>query len=101
MYEPGLQGNRAGTVCDDGPRFWRVTLRNAHIAAVEQREIKEYLLNAAHPDNGGKASFFQSLGYLVDHPEPLIADCAQWPRTAPWSNAPNRCTARNMLWTAA
>ena len=48
-----------------------MTLRNAHLAAVERRKVTDYLLNAAHPDNGGKASFFQSLGYVADDPEPL------------------------------
>jgi uncharacterized protein DUF6883 len=39
-----------------------VTLPNAHLAVVEQREITEYLLNPAHPQNGGKARFFASMG---------------------------------------
>jgi hypothetical protein len=38
-------------------------LPNAHFALVEQSKIIEYLLNPAHPDNGGKALFFQSLGF--------------------------------------
>jgi hypothetical protein len=31
-----------------------------------------YLLNPAHPDNGGKAQFFESLGFAAEHPELLI-----------------------------
>jgi hypothetical protein len=31
-----------------------------------------YLLNHAHPDNGGKAQFFVSLGFSSDDPEALI-----------------------------
>ena len=30
---------------------------------VEEEKITEYLLNSAHPDNGGKAAFFQKLGF--------------------------------------
>jgi hypothetical protein len=49
-----------------------VKLRNAHLALVERHKIVDYLLNAAHPDNGGKAQFFESLGYSVDISELLI-----------------------------
>ncbi len=38
-------------------------LPNAHLAVVEQVKIAGYLLNAAHPDNGGKADFFLALGF--------------------------------------
>lgn len=30
---------------------------------VEREKIVDYLLNPAHPDNGGKASFFTQLGF--------------------------------------
>ena len=44
-------------------------LPNAHLAIVEQGKITAYLLNAAHPDNGGKAAFFEMLGfYEADWP---------------------------------
>jgi len=36
---------------------------NAHAALVEREKLTEYLLNPAHPDNGGKAPFFLSLGF--------------------------------------
>ena len=36
-------------------------LRNADLAVVERHKIVDYLLNSAHPDNGGKAQFFESL----------------------------------------
>ncbi len=39
---------------------------NAHLAFVEQGKIVAYLLNPMHPDNGGKAAFFQTLGFEVD-----------------------------------
>jgi hypothetical protein len=38
-------------------------LPNAHLAVVEQEKLIGYLLNAAHPDNGGNASFFRMLGF--------------------------------------
>jgi hypothetical protein len=41
-------------------------LPNAHLAVVEQAKITDYLLNAAHPDNGGKARFFLTLGFTLD-----------------------------------
>ena len=37
-------------------------LPNAEKAVVERTKITDYLLNAAHPDNGGKAEFFGGLG---------------------------------------
>jgi len=43
-------------------------LPNAHLAVVEREKITEYLLNVAHPDNGGKAAFFLGLGF----------DCIDW-----------------------
>jgi hypothetical protein len=44
-----------------------VKLPNAHLAVVEREKITGYLLNAAHPDNGGKAAFFQTQGFAGDH----------------------------------
>ena len=41
-------------------------LPNAHLAVVERAKIVEYLLNPAHPDNGGKAPFFMALGFRPD-----------------------------------
>ena len=38
-------------------------LPNAHLATVEPEKVAEYLLNPGHPDNGGKAAFFQMLGF--------------------------------------
>lgn len=47
-------------------------LRNAHLAVVERHKIVDYLLNSAHPDNGGKAQFFASLGFTVGAANVLI-----------------------------
>ena len=38
-------------------------LPNAHLAVVDRAKITEYLLNAEHPDNGGKAAFFIKLEF--------------------------------------
>jgi hypothetical protein len=38
-------------------------LPNSNLAIVEREKIREYLLNEAHPDNGGKALFFFGLGF--------------------------------------
>jgi hypothetical protein len=34
--------------------------------------VVDYLLNAAHPDNGGKAKFFEALGYSGADPSSLV-----------------------------
>jgi hypothetical protein len=47
--------------------------RNAHCAIVDREKVVEYLLKEAHPDNGGKARFFESLGFVRHHPDTLIA----------------------------
>jgi hypothetical protein len=47
-------------------------LRNAHLAVVERSKVVDYLLNAAHPDNRGKARFFAALGFEIEHPERLM-----------------------------
>jgi hypothetical protein len=38
-------------------------LPNARKAVIEQAKIVDYLLNASHPDNGGKARFFMGWGF--------------------------------------
>jgi hypothetical protein len=48
-----------------------MNLPNARHAFVERSKIVEYLLNAAHPDNGGKAAFFLSLGFSSERWETL------------------------------
>jgi hypothetical protein len=49
-----------------------VQLRNAQLAVVERSKVLDYLLNEAHPDNGGKARFFTSLGFSAGEVERLI-----------------------------
>ncbi len=38
-------------------------LPNAHRAIIEKEKILDYLLNLAHPDNGGKAAYYLGLGF--------------------------------------
>ena len=38
-------------------------LPDADKLVVAREKIADYLLNAAHPDNGGKAQFFERLGF--------------------------------------
>ena len=38
-------------------------LPNASLALVAREKVTDYLLNPAHPDSGGKAEFFHSLGF--------------------------------------
>jgi hypothetical protein len=41
-------------------------LPNAHLAIVDREKIVDYLLNPAHPDNGGKAKFFLGHGFTAE-----------------------------------
>ena len=41
----------------------KMKLPNADKAVVEREKITDYLLNPAHPDNGGKARFLGGLGF--------------------------------------
>ena len=47
-------------------------LPNAHLAIVDPRKLVDYVLNPAHPRNGGKARFFNALGFFADAPAHLI-----------------------------
>ena len=68
-------------------------LRNAHLALVERHKVLEYLLNAAHPDNGGKAQFFKSLGFIRENAELLFSHFAS-------SLRPGKSWRRSILFTA-
>jgi hypothetical protein len=48
-------------------------LPNVLLAIVEPGKIVDYILNPAHPDNGGKARFFSSLGFGRNDWGPLAA----------------------------
>lgn len=43
-----------------------LNLPNAHLAIVDREKITDYLLNPAHPDNGGKAKFFLGLAFTAE-----------------------------------
>lgn len=48
-------------------------LPNAHLVVIEERKVTDYLLNGAHPDNGGKARFFHGLGFSIEDVRSFIA----------------------------
>ena len=52
-------------------------LPSGNLAVVSQEKLTEYLLNPSHPDNGGKALFFQSLGFRRAGPESLASSLRQ------------------------
>jgi hypothetical protein len=98
-----------GRVSPDPPdvfsRSWQngfspVKLRNAHLAVVERHKIVDYLLNSAHPDNGGKAQFFVSLGFSVDASELLTIALRVVAQTGEVVESIESSMARNMLSTA-
>lgn len=60
-------------------------LPNANLAVVPERKLTHYLLNPAHPDNGGKAEFFTSLGFRVSEWEVLAAALRDLAGTSPVS----------------
>ena len=66
----------------------QLKLPNAHLAIVEREKVVEYLLNPAHPDNGGKAPFFMALGFRPDDWE-VFADALR-------RMASNSSVSRNM-----
>ena len=77
-----------------------MTLPNAHLAVVDQREVADYLLNAAHPDNGGKSKFFEGLGYVRSDPSPLVEALKSIAGVGEVVERSNRFMGRNTLWTA-
>lgn len=65
----GSLRKRAGATCQNASV---VKLRNAHLAVIDRSKMLDYLLNEAHPDNGGKARFFASLGFSREDPDRLM-----------------------------
>lgn len=57
-------------------------LPNANKAVVVPEKIADYLLNSAHPDNGGKAEFFTRLGFQRDQWERLATALQALAQTA-------------------
>jgi hypothetical protein len=56
-------------------------LPNADHAVVEQRRIREYLLNPTHPSGGPKANFFMAYGFAAQDRDLLRAALIQHGRT--------------------
>lgn len=54
-----------------------IRLPGADAAFVDLRKIADYLLNPAHPQNGGKAGFFFRHGFVADSLATSLADYPQ------------------------
>jgi hypothetical protein len=74
-------------------------LPNSHLAIIEREKICEYLLNAAHPDNGGKALFFIALGFSREEWLTLASALLSSPRKMKLVSAWNLRTASSILLT--
>lgn len=60
-----------------------MNLPRARLASVKRAKLTGYLLNPAHPDNGGKAAFFLSLGFRQEAWETLAAALQKLALTSP------------------
>lgn len=58
-------------------------LPNALSAVVDREKIVDYLLNPAHPDNGGKAPFFLTFGFSREDWQKLVAAFRELARVSP------------------
>ncbi|MCL4511244.1 MAG: hypothetical protein M1470_09280 [Bacteroidetes bacterium] len=56
-------------------------LPNLDKTVIDREKIVEYLLNAVHPDNGGKSAFFESLGFNRDNWHALATSLRQLAET--------------------
>ena len=50
---------------------------NVEHALVERHKIVDYLMNPAHPDNGGEAAFFLSCGFNLERWQELASAFAR------------------------
>lgn len=57
-------------------------LPSANKAVINREKIADYLLNSAHPDNGGKAEFFMRLDFHRDQWETLATALQALAQTA-------------------
>jgi hypothetical protein len=53
--------------CINCHRSLDMKLPHVHEAIVAEAKLVDYLLNSAHPDNGGKAAFFMTLGFSIEN----------------------------------
>ena len=70
----------------------QMKLPNAEKAVVDHQKVADYLLNAAHPDNGGKAAFFEALGFRRADPGTLaraLRDLAREAEVAQSAESPH------------
>ncbi len=58
-------------------------LPNAHNAYVADTKVRDYLLDPSHPQNSGKATFFQLFGFTQQHWVILRSALRVHPRTNP------------------
>ena len=79
---PASTLRQRNTLAQENGKIGEVNLPNAHLALVEREKITDYLLNPAHPDNGGKASFFLSLGFKRHDWQPFSRALCDLARTA-------------------
>lgn len=49
-----------------------MNLPSADQAIVDSEKVSDYLLNSAHPDNGGKAHFFETQGFVRSDAQELV-----------------------------
>jgi hypothetical protein len=47
--------------------------KNGKNLVIEEKKVKKYLLNPAHPDGGGKAKYFENLGYTHSNWKQFVA----------------------------
>jgi hypothetical protein len=73
-------------------------LPNAIKAVVAREKIVDYLLNAAHPDNGGKADFFEALGFQRNRWTILATAFQVLAQTAEVTQSLKSPQAKSMLW---
>lgn len=72
-------------------------LPNSDAAGIAQEKIRDYLLNAAHPDNGGKAPFFLSLGFQREDWSALAIAFRELARTPTFLPSWNQLTGRSIF----
>lgn len=75
-------------------------LPSAHLAVVDREKITDYLLNAAHPDNGGKAAFFQGIGFASADWETFAVALRARAAKGDVSKSVESNTGASTLWTA-
>jgi hypothetical protein len=55
---------------------------NAEHAVIAEEKVRDYLLNASHPNGGSRAVWFAGIGYTSDNWQDLASDLLQLGRTS-------------------